>query len=175
MIYYFSLSVGLQSELFNKDSRYVFRVAKYHKKSFHRFNNTFHVYLMRGFQKHARNWILTMPFWATREIAQPINPIWQHIFALPWSALKKPPCEFISFHIFGSPHQVDMKNVDKCWKDFLCYFTALETYRGLQIMQKFCQFQLVLVLSAFDANCYFRSCLSEFDPTCEKQIIPGKY
>ena len=67
------------------------------------FDNVFHVYLMRGFQKYARNWILTMAFWATCKIAQPIQPIWQHIFALPWSALKKPPWEFNFFHIFGIP------------------------------------------------------------------------
>ena len=58
---------------------------------------------MRGFQKYERNWILTMAFWATCKIAQPIQPIWQHIFALPWSALKKPPWEFNFFHIFGIP------------------------------------------------------------------------
>ena len=28
-----------------------------------------------------------------------------------------------------SPHQVDMKNVVKCWKDFLWYFATLKTYR----------------------------------------------
>ena len=44
-----------------------------------------------------------MAFWATCKIAQPIQPIWQHIFALPWSALKKPPWEFNFFHIFGIP------------------------------------------------------------------------
>ena len=32
----------------------------------------------------------------------------------------------------GSPHQVDMKNDAKCWKDFLSYFTSLETYRAVQ-------------------------------------------
>ena len=58
---------------------------------------------MRGYQKYARNWILTMAFWATCKIAQPNQPIWQHIFALPWSALKKPPWEFNFFHIFGIP------------------------------------------------------------------------
>ena len=35
----------------------------------------------------------------------------------------------ISFIFLKSPHQVDMKNVVKCWKDFLFYFTTLETYR----------------------------------------------
>ena len=33
-------------------------------------------------------------------------------------------CIFLQF-----PHQVDVKNVVKCWKDFLSYFTTLETYR----------------------------------------------
>ena len=36
-------------------------------------------------------------------IGQPIQPIWQHIFALLWSALKKPPWEFNFVHIFGIP------------------------------------------------------------------------
>ena len=44
-----------------------------------------------------------MAFWATCKIAQPIQPIWQHIFVLPWSALKKPPWEFNFFHNFGIP------------------------------------------------------------------------
>ena len=35
----------------------------------------------------------------------------------------------ISFIFLESPHQVDMKNVVKCWKDFLSYFITLETYR----------------------------------------------
>ena len=37
----------------------------------------------------------------------------------------------ISFIFLESPDQVGMKNVVKCWKDFLSYFTTLETYRGL--------------------------------------------
>ena len=65
--------------------------------------DVFHVYLMRGFQKYEQNCILTMAFRAACKIAQPIQPIWQHIFALPWSALKKPPSEFNFFHIFGIP------------------------------------------------------------------------
>ena len=44
-----------------------------------------------------------MAFWVTCKIAQAIQPIWQHIFALPWSALKKPPWEFNFFYIFGIP------------------------------------------------------------------------
>ena len=53
------------------------------KKVFLTFDDIFHVYLMRGLQKYERNWILTMAFWVTCKIAQPIQPIWQHIFALP--------------------------------------------------------------------------------------------
>ena len=35
----------------------------------------------------------------------------------------------IFFCIFlQSPHQVDMKNAVKCWKDFFGYFNALETH-----------------------------------------------
>ena len=34
----------------------------------------------------------------------------------------------ISFIVLESPDQVDMKNVVKCWKDFVSYFTTLETY-----------------------------------------------
>ena len=34
----------------------------------------------------------------------------------------------ISSIFLESPDQVDMKNVVKCWKDFLSYFTTLETY-----------------------------------------------
>ena len=69
---------------------WVSKVLKYPKKVFGGFDNE-------------RNWVLTMAFWATCKIAQPIQPIWQHIFALPWSALKKPPWEFNFFHIFGIP------------------------------------------------------------------------
>ena len=58
---------------------------------------------MRGFKKYERNWILMMAFWATYKVAQPIQPIWQPFFALPWSALKKPPLEFNFFNIFGIP------------------------------------------------------------------------
>ena len=40
-------------------------------------------------------------------------------------------CEISIFCIFlQCPHQVDMKNVYKSRKDFLLYFTTLETYRA---------------------------------------------
>ena len=37
---------------------------------------------------------------------------------------------WISCIFLESPHQVDMKNVVKCWKDFLWYFATLKTYCG---------------------------------------------
>ena len=37
--------------------------------------------------------------------------------------------EKISFCTFlQTPHQVDMKNVVECWKEFVAYFNALETH-----------------------------------------------
>ena len=44
-------------------------------------------------------------------------------FALTWSGLKKPSLIFLQ-----SPCQVGMKNAAKYWKDFLLYFTTLETH-----------------------------------------------
>ena len=78
-----------------------FKSIEIAKKVFLTFHNVFQVYLMWRFQNYEWNWILTMAFWVTCKIAQPIQPIWQEIFALPWSALKKPPWEFNFFHIFG--------------------------------------------------------------------------
>ena len=67
-------------------------------------------------------------FWDTCKIGQPIQPIWQQFFALPWSALKKPSWELNFLHIFAvlltSRHE-------KCFqilKRLLLYFTSLETY-----------------------------------------------
>ena len=80
-----------------------FQSSEIAQKVFPAFDNIFNVYLMRGFQNYEINWILMMSFWATCKIAQPIQPIWQHIFALPWSALKKPQWEFNFIHIFGIP------------------------------------------------------------------------
>ena len=93
------------------------------------FDNTFHVFLMREFQKYARNWILTMAFWATCKIAQPIQPIWQHIFALPWSALKKPPWEFNFYHIFGIPSS---SRHEKCRQILQTLFWVFQYSRNSQ-------------------------------------------
>ena len=48
--------------------------------------------------------------------------------AVPEGSSKSHPENSISFIFFESPHQVDMKNVDKCYKDFFGYFNALKTH-----------------------------------------------
>ena len=74
-IFYLGLGYGF--------ALWVSRVLKYPKKYLEDLTTFSYVYLMRGFQKYERKWIITMAFWATCQIAQPIQPIWQHIFALP--------------------------------------------------------------------------------------------
>ena len=45
----------------------------------------------------------------------------------------KSQCEIsISYIFLQSPHQVDMKNVVKWWKEFNLYFTILETYHVIR-------------------------------------------
>ena len=55
------------------------------------------------------------------------------VFSLPSKSHRE---DSISPTLLEFPHQVqvDMKNVVKCWKDFLSYFTTLETYRGLRVI-----------------------------------------
>jgi hypothetical protein len=55
-------------------------------------------------------------FWATFKIKYPIQLIWQQFFLrLPSNSHcgNKNSCIFLQY-----THQVDMKNVVKCWKDF---------------------------------------------------------
>ena len=86
-------------------TRYVSRVVKYLKKSFRHltmfFMSTWWGPLNEGLQKYARNWNLTMAFWNTCKIAQPIKPIQYNFFALLWFALKKPSWELNFLHIFA--------------------------------------------------------------------------
>ena len=72
-----------------------------------------------------------MAFWAACKIAQPIQPIWQHIFALLRLPSKSHRENSISSMFLESTDQVDMQNVLKCWEDFLSYFTTLETYHDM--------------------------------------------
>ena len=43
---------------------------------------------------------------------------------------KKPPRKKKICIFLQSPHQVDMKNVVECEKEFFAYFNALKTYSG---------------------------------------------
>ena len=43
----------------------------------------------------------------------------------------------ISFIFLESPHQVDMKNVVECQKDFFAYFNALETHSDKSVIVSF--------------------------------------
>ena len=82
--------------------------------------------------KNMKEIVLTMAFWATYKIAQPIQPIWQHIFALPWSALKKPPWEFNFFHIFGIPSS---SRHEKCCQILQTLFWVFQYSRNSQWQQ----------------------------------------
>ena len=48
--------------------------------------------------------------------------------------LKKKHCEIFFCIFLQFTHQVDMKNIVECEKEFFAYFNALETYRVLLII-----------------------------------------
>ena len=117
----------------------------------------FHVYLMRGFQKYLRNWILTVDFWATCKVAQTINhsqfspsgSTFLHCLSLP---SKNHGENSISFIFLESPHQVDMKNVIKSSKHFFGYFNTLETHsvgHGSSILLECTDFKNVIFLKKY--------------------------
>ena len=108
------------------------------------FDNVFHVYSMRGFQKYERNWIFMMAFWVTCKIAQPIQPIWQHIFALPWSALKKPSWEFKFFHIFGISSS---SRHEKCCQMLERLFVLFHHYRNISCIKTNICWQNIMLAS----------------------------
>ena len=85
---------------------------------------------MRGFQKYESNWILTMAFWATCKIAQPIQPIWQHFLpclSLPSKSHRE---NSISSIYFGIPWSNRQEKYCQMLEIFFPYFTTLETYRA---------------------------------------------
>ena len=63
-------------------SLWVSRVHKIHKKVFAGFDNIFHVYLMRRFQKYGRNWMLTVASWGKTKAGQKCANRWAE-FAVP--------------------------------------------------------------------------------------------
>ena len=64
------------------------------KKVFGDFDNIFHVYLMREFQKYGRNWILTVAFWGQTKAGQKCAARWAELAMLVCRQLKKPSWEF---------------------------------------------------------------------------------
>ena len=107
---------------------WVSRVLKYPLKVFEGFDNVFHVYLMRGFQISIWKKLNSHDgFCATCKIAQPNQPIWQQILALPKSALKKPPWEFNFFHIFRIPTSSRHEKCGQIFQTLFWYFNTLET------------------------------------------------
>ena len=101
------------------------------KKVFEGFDNIFHVYLMSRLQKNAKEnffsrWLFEGRLRQGKNVL-PDGLNWLCYFA---GSSKIHRENSISFIFLECPHQVDMKNVVKCWKDFLSYSTPLETYRG---------------------------------------------
>ena len=52
------------------------------KKVFLTFDNVFHAYFMRGFQKYGRNWILTVAFWEQTKAVQKCAARWAELAVL---------------------------------------------------------------------------------------------
>ena len=63
---------------------------------------------------------------------QIIRPVHVHLKTDKVDLKKRPPWKFFFFIFFQSTHQVGMKNVVKCYKDFFGYFNALKTHSDLR-------------------------------------------
>ena len=70
---------------------------------FRGFDNIFHVYLIRRFQKYERNCIFPVAFWGQSKAGQKCAARWAELAVLFYWLLKKPLWEFNFFHIFGIP------------------------------------------------------------------------
>ena len=98
------------------------------KKVFVTFDNVFHVYLMRGFRNMEEiefsGWLFEgRPRQGKNVLTD--GPNWLRYFA---GSSKSHHENSISCIFLESRHQVDMKNVVKCYKHFFCYFNALKTH-----------------------------------------------
>ena len=128
----FSIEVDKKQILYYFLTQYISRVVKYNKKSL---DSIFHAYLTRkGTAKICKKFNSHDGFLrADQGIAKNCCQIgWIGCPIL--QVAQKPPWDFNFLHIFAipsssGPHQVDMKNIVKWRKDFLLYFTTLETYR----------------------------------------------
>ena len=111
-----------------QDNTVGFQSIEIAKKVFVKFDNVFHAYLMRGFQKYGRNCILTVAFKGRLRQGKNVLPDglnWLCYFA---GSSKSHRENSISSIFLESPHQVDMKEVVKCYKHFFGYFNALKTH-----------------------------------------------
>ena len=112
-------------------SRYVFRVSKYHKKSFQHLT-TFFMSTSWGDSKNMEEIEFSRWLFEGRQRqgknVLPDGLNWLCYFA---GSSKSHRENSISCIFLESPHQVDIKSIVKCWKDFLWYFTTLKTYRVL--------------------------------------------
>ena len=92
------------------------------------FDNIFHVYLMRGFQKYERNWILMVAFWGQNQGRAKMCCQTGWIGCATLQVTQSHRDNSISFIFLESPHQVDLKNVVKSFKHFFGYFNTRETH-----------------------------------------------
>ena len=108
--------------------RYVSRVVKYNKKSF-QYLTTFFMSAWGGDSKNMEEIEFSRWFFEGRlrqgKNRLPYGMSWLCYFS---GSSKSHRENSTSIVLLESPHQVDMKNVVKCWKDFLLYFTTLEPY-----------------------------------------------
>ena len=82
------------------------------------------VYLMRGLHKYARNWNLTVAFWAACKIGQPFQPSGCN-FSFSWFTLKKPSWELNFLHIFAVPLS---SRHEKCCQIFEILFAVFHHF-----------------------------------------------
>ena len=108
---------------FYKTALWVFRVLKYPKKVFGGFDNIFHVYLMREFQKYGRNWILTVAFWGQTKAVQKCAARWDDWLC--YFAIVR--IQFLSY--FWNPLiMYTWKTLSNPPNTFFWYFNTLETH-----------------------------------------------
>ena len=94
------------------------------QKVFPAFDDVSHLYLMRGFQKYARNWVPNMTFWDIKRYTISGNPTALVCFVL-FCPQKTSLGISFSCWFLQSTFKLNMKNTAKYWKDFLWYSFSL--------------------------------------------------
>ena len=119
-------------------------------------------------------WLFELPAKQHSQFS-PSGSTFLHCLGLP----SKSHCEnSISSIFLESPHQVDVKNIVKCWKDFLCYFTTLETYRVCiehYFKHRLCQKSCRLVRNLFSKHIEVICFLSTIDAVIPVSIVLKKF